>query len=458
MKTQNHRRTYSHLASIVLVVACGMTISAAHAQPAATTDQAASNEDFSFARRLSRVFRSVAKQTEPAVVHITSSRTLMQRDWFGQPLGRRTVPGGVGSGAFVRADGIILTNNHVIANAESIKVKLTDNRELDATLIGRDELTDLAVLRVVSPEGTSFPTLSFADSETVEVGEWVVAIGSPFGLDNTLTQGIISAKGRTVTPRETGISYQDYIQTDAAINPGNSGGPLINLEGKVVGINSAIASRTGGYDGIGFAIPSNLAKAVLDNILANGKVVRGWLGVQFGGDTPPGTAGVNVAQVVDQSPASDAGLKAGDIITRLNGSPAANIERVMREIAVMGPGAKANLEFVREGKPMNATATLGDFYAQQPVVRVAELGVSVVALDERRVRDLNISGGVEIREIEPGAAARGLEVGDVIVGVGDNRTPTPEALQKAMSRVRAGRPFDLMVVRGDERGYLRVNE
>jgi serine protease Do len=356
----------------------------------------------------------------------------------------------VGSGAIVREDGTVVTNNHVIADATNLRVKLSDGREYDATLIGRDELTDLAVIRINAP-GVAFQPLPFRDSAGVEVGEWVVAIGSPFGLENSVTQGIISAKGRTVTPRETGIRYQDYIQTDAAINPGNSGGPLIDLEGKIVGINAAIASRTGGYDGIGFAIPANIARAALDNIIANGRVVRGWLGVQF--RNADEGSGVVIERVVDNSPAQQAGLASGDIITRINGGPAANVESITREVSVLGPGAPVVMDVLREGRPIRIEARLGDFNASQPVFTLEELGLNVVPVDERRALELG-RAGVEVREVLPDALASNLKPGDVLVGINDTFLSTVEQFDRASRQVNWRRGGRLMIIRDGEGYYL----
>ncbi|MFN9992610.1 MAG: S1C family serine protease, partial [Phycisphaerales bacterium] len=239
----------------------------------------ASPDDLAFARRLSNVFKSVAGKAEPAVVHITSlNRVRMRRGFFDQIGQEQIVPNGLGSGLIVSADGYILTNHHVVKQADQLRVKLATGEEVDAKLVGTDELTDLAVLKI---EREGLPYLEFGDSEVLDVGEWVVAIGSPFGFSSTVTAGIVSAKSRSINPKEGAPAYQDFIQTDAAINPGNSGGPLLDLNGKVIGVNSAIATRTGGYEGIGFAIPATIAKPVMENLITNKRVIRGWLGVSL---------------------------------------------------------------------------------------------------------------------------------------------------------------------------------
>ncbi|MFO0832365.1 MAG: trypsin-like peptidase domain-containing protein [Phycisphaerales bacterium] len=431
--------------------------------------QDATSEDFQFARRLSRVFRSVADSCEPAVVHITQLRQVQNTTWWGQPVGQpRIVPAGVGSGVIVDADGYVVTNNHVIEGAKQLTVKMSDGHEYPGTLVGADPQNDLAVVRIdTKGEKVRFSALPFANSDEIEVGEWVVAIGSPFGLDNSVTQGIVSAKGRTVTPGAGGISYEDYIQTDAAINPGNSGGPLLNLEGQVVGINSAIASRSGGYDGLGFAIPANVAKGIYDNIRANGRLVRGWLGVQW--DKSRGDENEIVVQsIVEGSPAEAAGFKEGDVITKVQGQQATQV-RFARALAVAGPGSKVDFEVQRDGKPRMLTATLADMkdYKKQiaktlGMTPVEELGVSVKELDAATARRLGYGQrvrGVLVMEVAPdGRAADRLREGDVIVAVDDQTVNTPEALADAVKDADFHRRVRVNVVREGMRGYVELGD
>jgi serine protease Do len=401
-----------------------------------------------FAKRLSRIFRTVAESTEPAVVHITRmSERVFRRSFFDAGV-RRVVPDGVGSGVIINAErGIIITNNHVIANALQLVVKLSDGREVPATVVGKDAATDLAVLELKPEQGSvkdlALREVAFTDSDALEVGEWVVAIGSPFGLDSSVTQGIISAKGRTVAPRETGIAYSDYIQTDAAINPGNSGGPLLSLEGKIVGINTAIASRTGGYDGIGFAIPSNTAKAVVENILKNGRVVRGFLGVDLS-DTE---GGVLVGAVTPESEASKAGLREGDIITRFNGS-AMNEQRLRTNIAISAPGTSVKLDVLRDGTPLSLTAVLADRdeaiaaqYEREGQTYIPALQVGVVDISREKARSFQLRSakGVEVVSFEQNSVSQGkLEVGDLIFTVNDEPIADAEALRDMLSTLRDG--------------------
>jgi len=269
---------------------------------------------------------------------------------------------GQGSGFIISKDGYILINNHVVGDADLIKVKLSDGREFKAKVIGTDPQSDVAVIKI---DATNLPVLRLGDSDKLEVGEWVIAIGNPFGLSQTVTVGVVSAKGRS----RIGINdYEDFIQTDAAINPGNSGGPLVNIHGEAVGMNTAIFSRSGGYMGIGFAIPINMAKAIKDQLLKKGKVTRGWLGVviqdideelakSFGLEK---TEGVLIAEVSEGSPAEKAGLKQGDIILRLNGKKVDDLGELRNKIALTAPGTKVKLEVLRENKRRTIQVTIGE--------------------------------------------------------------------------------------------------
>lgn len=413
-----------------LVLASGAA--QAYAQSREGDAAIASSEDFAFARKLSRVFKSVATKVEPAVVHVTQYRMVQRADWFGRPVGAPILQQtGLGSGAIIDPEGVVITNNHVIDRGESFKVRLSDGREYDATLVGRDPQTDLAVLQIKNPP-SALPTLSFADSDALEVGEWVVAVGSPFGLDNTVTQGIISARGRNVTPRETGRSYEDYIQTDAAINPGNSGGPLVNLEGKIVGINSAIASRTGGYDGIGFAIPSNTARLVVDNIRQHGRVLRGWLGVGLSdADELNGQPRVLVGSVQMGSPAAAAGLREGDVITRFQGV-AMDEARMRNAIATLPAGSSVSIEVDREGAPVRLTATLADRGSANNTTFIDALGAEVAPLDERLEKELGFKGVVIWELTADGRAANRFQKGDVIVAVDGSAVDNERDFAKAV--------------------------
>jgi serine protease Do len=397
-------------------------------------------------------FATVLKPALPAVVNIHSSKVVKQRQampffndpFFRQFFGDQFGPGqaqpqkeeSLGSGVIVTSDGTILTNNHVIDGASDIKVDLSDKREFKAKVVGTDPRTDIAVLKI---DATGLPTLTLGDSSKIEIGDVVFAIGDPFGVGETATMGIVSAKGRQIGiegPR----GYEDFIQTDAAINPGNSGGAMVDLHGDLVGINTAI--ETGGSEGnvgIGFAIPINMAKSVMDQLIAHGKVVRGSLGVyiqnvdqamakQFGLSS---AQGVLVGDVIPDTPASRAGLRKGDIILKLNGEPANDPSQLALKISEMAPGSTVHLEIWRDNRSMDVTATLTELSAQETKegsgeggggsegVSGALAGVDVQNLTSDIAEQLNLPSGtrgVVITSVDPSSAAAeaGLQRGMVI--------------------------------------------
>jgi serine protease Do len=356
---------------------------------------------------------------------------------------RRTL--GQGSGfVFASRDGLladktyILTNNHVVDGAERIRVRLQDGREFDAEITGRDPQSDVAVIEI--PTG-GVPPLKLADSAKLEIGEWVMAIGNPFGLRHTVTVGVVSAKGRTTL----GINdYEDFIQTDAAINPGNSGGPLVNLDGEVAGMNTAIFSRSGGYMGVGFAIPSNLVGAVANQLIETGKVTRGYLGIviqqltqdlaeSFGLDQ---LQGVLIAQVAAGSPAAAAGLRQGDLILSYQGEAVRNVGAFRNRVALTPPGSQAQITVLRDGRRLTLTATIGTLTEDKlaamgsATAQDAEaLGVTVQTITPQLAEqfDAQPGEGVVVTQVEPGsiAAVAGLELGTVILQV--NREPVRDA-------------------------------
>jgi len=304
----------------------------------------------------------------------------------------------LGSGVIVGADGVIVTNNHVVAQAEKIRVALKDGRELEAKLVGSDPKSDVAVLRV---DAKDLPAIAVADSSKIRVGDLVLAIGNPFGIGQTVTMGIISAVGRA----NIGITdYEDFIQTDAAINPGNSGGALVTMDGLLVGINTAIVSRSGGYQGIGFAIPSNMAMQVKDSILKHGKVIRGWLGVAIQDVTEelskslevPARSGVLVSDVTPDSPAAKAGLKRGDVITAIDGVKTTDSAHLRNLVALAGKGKKVKVDLLREGKEKSFEVTLGE----QPAD-----GTSA-GLGGEGTEDTGLFAGVSVQELDPAARGR----------------------------------------------------
>lgn len=422
----------------------------------ASNEVAELDADIAFANSLSKAFKRVASKVEPSVVHITNvQRVRVRRSMFDMGM-ERTVPAGLGSGVIISDEGYIATNNHVVQQAQKLLVKLTDGREFEARVIGRDEATDLAVIKIDAP---NLVPANFGASEQLEVGEWVVAIGSPFGFSNTVTAGIVSAKGRSLTPRETGRVFEDFIQTDAAINPGNSGGPLLNLRGEIIGINTAIASRTGAYEGLGFAIPSTIVRTVVDNIVQNGRVVRGWLGVELADAGE--LSGVRVQRVLDDSPADKAGLREGDVITRFRGA-AVNEQRLRTAIAISSPGSKAEVDLIRDGKPVKVTAELGDLNVALGNTYVSQLGASVRTVTPEVARSLGYRDikGVVVIELDPNgkAAAGRLQAGDVIVRVDGSDIEGAEDFNKRLAAGNMSRGVRLDVVRDGMAGYLVVGE
>lgn len=423
-------------------------------------------------------FRGLVKEASPAVVNISTvqragSAELQQRygapqdvpeifrHFFGAPL--PSPRGGqedtsLGSGFIISRDGYILTNNHVIKDADEILVRLNDRRELEAKLIGADESTDLALLKV---DAKDLPTVRLGDSDALEVGEWVIAIGSPFGFDYSVTAGIVSAKGRSL-PND---NYVPFIQTDVAINPGNSGGPLFNLSGRVVGINSQIYTRSGGFMGVSFAIPINVAMEVSEQLKEKGRVSRGWLGVviqevnkelaeSFGLEK---AAGALVAQIVPGSPADGADLQNGDIITHFNGKPIQMSSDLPHQVGRVKPGTKVNLDVVRNGKHRNVSVAIGTL----PDGDGAELALNSKAPKERSsnrlglvVADISdsqsksVGDGVVVREVRPGAAAQaGLINGDIITMISGTPVRSVEEFEKVVAALPAGRSVPMRIVR-----------
>ncbi|UTA46287.1 DegQ family serine endoprotease [Simiduia sp. 21SJ11W-1] len=352
----------------------------------------------------------------------------------------------MGSGFIISEDGYVLTNNHVVEGADDISVRLIDNREFDAEVIGTDPRSDLALLKVNADD---LPTLAFADSDDLKVGEWVLAIGSPFGLDFTASAGIVSAIGRSI-PTERNENYVPFIQTDVAINPGNSGGPLFNMEGKVVGINSQIYTRSGGSIGLSFAIPSNVAKDVIAQLKDKGRVDRGWLGVaiqavdrdlakSFGLDKPMGAL---IQQIEPASPADKSGLEVGDVIIRFDGKTIAKSADLPHVVGGIAPGTKVDVDVMRAGKKKRLQVTVGTLNGENTPSVAAKasgdrLGLVVEPVDSRQLQALRINGGVMVVQVAPDspAAKAGLRPGDVIAQLGFNEVKDPghyQALQKAL--------------------------
>ena len=372
-----------------------------------------------------------------------------------------------GSGFIISADGYILTNYHVVGSADRILVRMQDRRELEAELVGVDERSDLALLKI---EENDLPVVKIGSSKNLRVGEWVLAIGAPFGFESTVTAGIVSAKGRSL-PSE---SYVPFIQTDVAINPGNSGGPLFNLEGEVVGINSQIISRSGGFMGLSFAIPIDIAMDVVAQLRESGRVARGWLGVliqdvdrdlaeSFGLDRP---AGALVAQVLDDSPAEAAGLKAGDVVLTFNGVDIQTSSQLPHVVGLIPPGTRVRAEIMRDGKRETLRVEVGDLpediesprrgRAGPQETEKDALGITVTSLSDAERRELG-GDGVKVTAVEQGAAARaGIRQGDIIQTINRQPVTNPEQLRELVAELPRGRQVPVLISRGGSARFMTI--
>jgi serine protease Do len=455
-------------------------------------------------QQLSNTFSQIAKQLEPAVVNINTESTIknphkQQRrgarpgpddedgggggggspfdDFFDRFFGGQGGPGGgggdikersLGSGVVVDTKGYIITNRHVIEKADRIRVRLQDDPpgvQHDAKVVGSDQETDLAVIKIESDK--TLPTAKIGNSDSMQVGDWVLAIGSPFGLQATVTAGIVSAKGRNIVP---GRQFQSFVQTDAAINPGNSGGPLVNMAGEVIGINTAILTETNAYAGVGFAMPSNTVVTVYNQIIGpEHKVTRGSIGVEFAAQPVPAIArvygvqsGVTISNVVPGSPADSAGLKVGDTITSVDGKDVKNGDELVSDIASRKPGSKAKLGFVRNGKKEETTVTIADrsklFAArlgedqqgneeQQP--KESKLGLTVRALTPDLADRLDVPAGkgVIVQDVKGGSFADdiGLNRGDVVLEINKQPVNSAEDFARIEGTLKSGQDVVFLV-------------
>lgn len=428
-------------------------------------------------------FKSLVKQAAPAVVNIsTIQKTAKPSHPFAGPNGeeipemfkhffrmpesgkgegpRRKTPQSLGSGFIISDDGYLLTNHHVIVDADKVIVRLADRRELEAEVIGSDKRSDVALLKI---DAHDLPIVKLGKSKELEVGEWVLAIGSPFGFDHSVTSGIVSAKERALA-NET---YVPFIQTDVAINPGNSGGPLFNLEGEVVGINSQIYTRSGGFMGLSFAIPIDVAMNVADQLKTDGYVTRGWLGViiqevnrdlaeSFGLDKP---AGALVAQVLPGSPAAKAGLMAGDVILSFEGMEVIRSADLPHHVGRVKPGKKAKVDIVRGGKAKSIRVEIGVLpTAEQLANNVGgvkpelaknnRLNVDVDELDAQRKEKWQVAAGVVVRRVMPGAGSEaGLMVGDVITMLNGEQVTSVNDFNHISKQLPTERSLPMRIVR-----------
>lgn len=452
-------------------------------------------------------FTSIVEKADPAVVNIRTTATVPVRSgpqdpydlfrfFFGpdfQPPGmpdmpgqrprdrqqqpkqpqqqqqpqERTVPRGVGSGFFISADGYVLTNNHVVSDATDIFVTLTDGREFKAKVIGTDERTDVALLKI---DAKDMPFLPIGDDTKIKKGQWVLAIGSPFGLDSTVTAGIVSAINR-----DTG-EYLPFIQTDVAVNPGNSGGPLLNLQGEVIGINSQIISRSGGFMGISLAIPIDEVMRVVDELRATGKVTRGRIGVQIGEVTNEvatalGLAraeGALVSSVEGDSPADAAGVQPGDVILRFNNKPIARWSDLPRMVGETKPGTTAPLQVWRKGKNLTLNVKVAEIPQskspaaskkpepeKEPASSTA-LGLTVVPVPTATQSKLKIKGGVMVRGVTGQADQAGIQEGDIVLSVGDTDITAPDQFVQVAGKVDKAKPVPVLIRRGDQTQWVVI--
>jgi len=473
-------------AALALVPVASLTAADAPPAPSREAEQAIEMAD-----GLSRAFEYVSEVITPSVVTVQATRRIDPDDrapqipdafrnspfgdefferFFGGPRGRQQpyVQQGQGTGFIVSEDGYILTNNHVVGGATEVRVVLSDETIYDATIVGTDPQTDVAVLKVDAPD---LPAVTFGDSDELRVGQWVVAAGSPLGLRSTITAGIVSATGRS----RVGITdYEDFIQTDAAINPGNSGGPLVNLRGEVVGMNTAIATRTGGNMGIGFAIPINMAAQVMESLIEDGAVTRGWLGVVIQDLTPDlaasfgfeGTEGVLISETTTDGPADSAGLEAGDIITGYNGRPVESMDTLRLKIAATEPGTNAEFRIFRNGEERTLSVEIGELGAAAGATAAPddapswdELGLRLQDLTPELAPRLGLPptiAGALVTAVERAGPAfdATLRPRDVIVGVQGEPIDGVESLRAELARHDLERGVRLTVITGGRQRFV----
>ncbi len=431
-----------------------------------------------------RAFSDITAAVSPSVVNISTTK-VVKRDTvpFDDPffdlfrpfhdlgMPKKWKEKSLGSGVIVSADGYIVTNNHVVEKADEIKVTLVDKRAFKGRVVGSDPKADVAIVRI---DANNLPVLKWGDSDRLRVGEFVLAIGSPYGLSNTVTMGIISAVGRA----NVGIAdYEDFIQTDAAINPGNSGGPLVNVKGELIGINTAIFSRTGGYQGIGFAVPSNMVRLVMDQLIQKGKVTRGWIGVTIQELTPElaqefglkKTKGALVSDVVKDSPAGRAGIARGDVIVEFNGKEVKDVSGLRNMVAESRTGGESTLKVLRSGKeftvrvgivemPRDAAEVIPGSLPDDPSARVLT-GLAVMDLSKEIIKQLGFNKdekGVVVARIEPGSPADDAEIkkGDIIKEMNKRQINTLDDFNKIATNIKGNESVLLLVNRGGKKFYV----
>jgi serine protease Do len=441
-----------------------------------------SKETIETLSKMDEAISEVAAVVKPSVVNISSTRTVkghgtdspfsnnpfLKRFFGDEPFERPRdhKQSGLGSGVIVDEDGYILTNNHVIKDADEIKVKLSDQREFKGKVIGTDRKTDIAVIKV---DAKNLPAVKFGDSDNLKVGSAVLAIGNPFGLTQTVTSGIVSATGRA----NVGIAdYEDFIQTDAPINPGNSGGALVNIKGELIGINTAIVSTTGGYQGIGFAIPSAMAKAVMDSLIKNGKVVRGWLGVSIQPLTPElakqfnlkDGEGVLVGDVVEDSPSEKAGIERGDVITEFDGKEVRDVTSLRNMVAGTKPDKVVNIKLIRDGKPNTLEVKInemtGESRALSKTFENRLKGVSVQDFTSSIRKTLDVPKritGVIVTDMADDSPAEGILMrDDIIMEINKKQIRDIKDYESVASTIKSGEDILVLIYRKNSALYLTL--
>jgi serine protease Do len=427
-------------------------------------------------------FTELAEKQGPSVVNVSTTQTMQAHQGipqlpfseddpfyeffkrFGPPTPREFESKSLGSGFIISSDGYILTNAHVVADADEVTVKLTDKREFKAKVIGSDRRTDVALLKI---DAAGLPKVTLGDPAKLKVGEWVVAIGSPFGFENSVTAGIVSAKGRSL-PQE---NFVPFIQTDVAINPGNSGGPLFNLKGDVVGINSQIYSRTGGFMGLSFAIPIDVAMDVTEQLRTTGKVSRGRIGVviqevtkelaeSFGLSKP---AGALINSVEKGGPADKAGLEPSDVILKFDDKTVNNSSDLPRIVGSTKPGAKVTVQIWRKGATKDVTLTVGEIPSDEKTAQrsgkrgkapESRLGMALSDLTADQRNELGIRGGILVEDVQGTAVRAGIRRGDIILAVNNHDVKSVEQFNQLLNKFEKGRTIALLIRRGDNALYI----
>lgn len=471
---------------ITVGLIAGLTLSSSFSlhQQSYAQDARISRESIDLLSKTNRAITEVVASVQPSVVNISSVRTVKAaegqnpfsqdpffRRFFGDDFRRFERPkehrkSGLGSGVIVDSNGYVLTNNHVIRGAEEITVTLSDKREFKGKVVGTDQKTDLAVIKI---DAERLPVIRIGDSDSLKIGETVFAIGNPFGLTQTVTVGIVSATGRA----NVGIAdYEDFIQTDAAINPGNSGGALVNIRGELIGINTAIFSTSGGYQGIGFAIPSNMAKVVMESLIKQGRVVRGWLGVSIQPLTNDlvkqfnlrDDNGVLVGDVVEDSPAEKAGIQRGDVIIEFKGREVKDVRQLRNMVADSSPGSTVTVKLIRDGKVKTVEVQVAEMASDVPgesqAVDNRFRGVSVQSLTPQLKESLKIPkriAGVVVTDIDADSPAEGiLQRNDIIMEIGRKPIRSIKDYEEAVSGIRQDESILLLIFRKGSALYVTL--